>query len=223
MLFIRRSRQHVDAGDVRDHELADRLPDLQHTLELAIVALREGYLARVPPSEIRSRYRAVSAAYDAAIAACEAGHRIAVGPTEGLSRTRVIAARGRPAARAWRQVLERLRTARQEHLLDASPASGVLVPTCVRVSSRAALGPHIPGMDFDPAPPLGPLEQRTYGVDLAAVMEARVVPPRVVPPPRKPSIAIRPQVLPPQTVPGLAVPTQAPDAPEAERLSAGVA
>ena len=191
MLITRRARRHVDAGDVRDRKLADRLPELQHMLEHAIMALREGYLARMLPSETRSRYRAVSAAYDSAIAAGEADHRIATGPTDGLSRTRVIAARGRPAARASRQVLERLRTARQGHLLDASPASGVLVPTFVRVSSRAALGPHIPGMESDPVPPMGPLEQRTYGMDLTAVMEAGVLPPHVIPlsrrTPRRPS------------------------------------
>jgi hypothetical protein len=181
MVFTRRTRQLVDAGGVRDQELADRQPDLRRTLEHAIIALREGYLARMLPSEIRSRYGAVTAAYDSAIAAGEAGYRIATGPTEGLSRTRVIAARGRPAARASRQMLERLRTARQEHLLDASPASGVLVPTFVRASSRAALGPHVPGMESDPVPPMGPLEQRTYGVDLTAMMEARVLPPSVHP------------------------------------------
>ena len=181
MLFTRRTGQHAGAVDVCDQVLADRLPELLHVLEHAIMALREGYLARMLPSEIRCRYRPVSDSYDSAIAACEAGYRIATGPTEGLSRTRVIAAQGRPAARASRQVLERLRTARQEHLLDASPASGVLVPTFVRVSSRAAFGPHIPGMESDPVPPMGPLEQRTYGVDLTAVMEARVLPPRVIP------------------------------------------
>jgi hypothetical protein len=181
MLFTRRTGQHAGAVDVRDQELADRLPELQHALEHARAALREGYLAHMLPSDIRSQYRGVSAAYDSAITACEASYRIATGPTAGLSHTRVIAAKGRPAARASRQVFERLRTARQEHLLDASPASGVLVPTVVRVSSRAAFGPHIPGMASDPIPPIGPLEQRTYGVDLAAAMEARVLPPRVIP------------------------------------------
>jgi hypothetical protein len=180
-LFTRRTRRHAGAVDARDQEIADRLPQLQHELEHAKVALHDAYLARMLPSEIRSRYRGVSAAYDSAITACEAGYRIATGPLEGLSRTRVIAAHGRPAARASRQVLERLRTARQEHLLDASPASGVLVPTFVRVSSRAAFGPHIPGMESDPVPPMGPLEQRTYGVDLTAVLAARVLPPHVIP------------------------------------------
>ena len=181
MLITRQARQHAGDDDARDQELADRLPELQHVLEHAKAALSEGYLARMLPSEIRSRYRGVSAAYDSAITACEAGYRIATGPTDGLSRTRVIAAQGRPAARASRHVLERLRTARQEHLLDASPASGVLIPAFVRVSSRAALGPHIPGMESDPIPPMGPLEQRTYGVDLTAVLEARVLPPLGIP------------------------------------------
>lgn len=194
MLFTRRARRHVDAGDVRDRELADRLPDMQHTLEHAIMALREGYLARMLPSEIRSLYRAVSDSYDSAIAACEAEYRIATGPTEGLSRTRVIAARQRPAARASRQVLERLRTSRQEHLLVASPATGVLLPTSVRASSRAAYGPHIPGMESDPVPPMVPLEQRTYGVDLKALMEARVLPPRILPTAR-PRTAGRPSSI----------------------------
>lgn len=181
MLFTRGTRRHAGAIDVRDQELADRLPELQHVLEHALLALREGYLARMLPSEIRSRYGAVTSAYDSAIAAGEAGYRIATGPTEGLSRTRVIAAQGRPAARASRQMLERLRTARQGHLLDASPVSGVLLPTFVRVSSRAAFGPQIPGMEYDPVPPMGPLEQRTYGVDLTALLEARVLTPQVIP------------------------------------------
>jgi hypothetical protein len=180
-LFIRRSRQHAGAVGARDQELADGLPELQHELEHAKDALRERYLARRLPSEIRSQYRMVSAAYDRAIAASEAGYRIATGPTEGLPRMQVIAAQGRPAARASRQVLERLRTARQAHLLDASPASGVLVPAFVRVSSLAAFGPHIAGMQSDPIPPMGPLEQRTYGVDLTAVLESRSVRPRVIP------------------------------------------
>lgn len=167
MLRFRRSAQRMaDRGQAVDRELADRVLDLQHELDLATSALHHGYLARLLTSEIRSRYRAVSDAYDALIRAAEAGYRVAVGPTERLSHTRLIVARGRPAARAWRQVLERLRTARQQHLLDATPASGVLAPTCVRVSSLAALGPHIPWMDFDPLPPLGPTEQRTHGVDL---------------------------------------------------------
>lgn len=89
----------------------------------------------------------MSRTYAALVAAAEAGYRVAVGPTTNRSGTCVVIARGRPAPRAWLLALDRLRTARQKHLLEASHA--VRMPSSVRVSSLAALGPHNDGMDFD--------------------------------------------------------------------------
>lgn len=169
--FRRNPRQVPDTAELKDRELAARLPELEQRLRTATAALEEGCLAGVLPSDVRYRYHAVSDAYDAAVLAAEAGHRVAVGSTAGRPYTHVIAARRRPAALAARRVLEQLCTKRQGHLLDATLE--VRIPTSVRVSSLAALGPHIPGMHFDPAQPLGPSVQRTYGIDLAAAMDAR--------------------------------------------------
>lgn len=152
--FRRNPRQVPDTAELRDRELAARLPELEQRLRTATAALEEGCLAGVLPSDVRSRYHAVSDAYNAAVLAAEAGHRVAVGSTAGRPYTHVIAARRRPAALAARRVLEQLCTKRQGHLLDATLE--VRIPTSVRVSSLAALGPHIPDMHFDPAQPLGP-------------------------------------------------------------------
>jgi hypothetical protein len=63
--------------------------------------------------------------------------------------------------------LATLRTMRQWYLLDAPP--GVLLPNGVRITTRAALGPHVAGLDFDCETPDA---EHTSGVDLAAVVDA---------------------------------------------------
>lgn len=63
--------------------------------------------------------------------------------------------------------LSTLRTMRQWYLLDAPP--GVLLPNGVRITTRAALGPHVAGLDFDCETPDA---ARASGVDLAAAVDA---------------------------------------------------
>lgn len=50
---------------------------------------------------------------------------------------------------------------------------GVHIPTVVRVSSLAALGPRIPGMGAEPAGPVGAatVDEPRIGVDLAAIID----------------------------------------------------
>lgn len=147
----RSSRRVPDAGEVADRQLAARRPEHQQRLAVAVAALRQASLDRMAPAEIRARYRAVGDAFDAAIAAAEAGYRVALGRVDGLSHTQVIAARGRPGARACRRVLDQLRTARQQHLLSASPVWGGVLPDCERAAALSALGPFWPTIDYLPA------------------------------------------------------------------------
>jgi hypothetical protein len=55
---------------------------------------------------------------------------------------------------------------------------GVHLPTTVRIGSRAASGPHIAGIDYEPADPAAAtLHQPLIGVDLPAVVDGAGAPP----------------------------------------------
>lgn len=115
----------------------------------AEAALRHVHLEQLPLSELRARHAALGAALDAAVAAAAAvgaGHR---------------------------DELHRLRTQRELHTLAGLSTPGIRVATCPRASSRSAFGPLIAGMDFDPAPAMGPVDTRTYGLDLTACVDHR--------------------------------------------------
>jgi hypothetical protein len=107
-------------------------------------------LARRPVSEVRTAYRVVTGVCQEPLPAAPAHDKT------------------RPAAVT--KQLSRLRTLRQVHLLDA-PA-GALVPNSVRVTNRAALGPHVAGLDFDVEVAESPASPpRSYGVDLTAALD----------------------------------------------------
>lgn len=128
-------------------------PGGQRAVDAALAALDEARLEGRPQTEVRSRCKEVITAYDRAIAAAEVDLKAVLGPLDGLSRTRVIAARHRSAAQASQRVLERLRLARQRHLLTASPGCG---PSYADATSGGSLGPHWPQTDYLP-------EREVYG------------------------------------------------------------
>jgi len=125
-----------------------------------VVAEQEG--------ETHARFTAVSRTYDSSRLP-----RPAVGWRSARPRVGPAPASSSRAPRAWLLALDRLRTARQKPLLEASQA--VRMPSSVRVSSLAALGPHNGGMDFDPTPPLGPPRTRTCGLEMVAVLDSQAV------------------------------------------------
>lgn len=122
----------------------------QQAVESAIEALDEARLRGRSQSEVRTRCKDVIAAYDCAIAAAEADLKSVLGPLDGMSRTKVIAAKHTSAAQASQRVLDRLRLARQRHLLQASPACGPSYLDAAGASARGPLGPHWPETDYLP-------------------------------------------------------------------------
>lgn len=104
-------------------------------------------------------------------------------PTEPPPRRRLRrrqASRALPPARgAWAAELVRLRQIgvwlRRITLDDL----GTHVPTTVRVASRAATGPHIAGLEFEPADRTAGLHEPRIGVDLQAVVDGADRGPRV--------------------------------------------
>lgn len=114
----------------------------------ASAAFEHAGLEALPLSELRSRHAALRTALDAAVGAAGLGH--------GAE-------------------LERLRTQRELHTLAGLSTPGVHIPTCPRTSCLSALGPLIAGMSADPAPALGPLDTRAYGLDLGGCVGRRGV------------------------------------------------
>ncbi len=90
----------------------------------------EAERARVPIDALRTSYYAVSSAFRRAVVAS-------------------IVARGLRGTAMDRQIRE-LASLEQEHLLNAP--SGVIQTMDARPFSRAALGPDIAGMEYDPTP-----------------------------------------------------------------------
>lgn len=125
----------------------DRLHRAERDVALAVAALERGRRQRLALSELRRRDAAVTAALDVAV---------------GVART---------GGATLHQQLHRLRTQRELHVLAGGAAAGVRVPNCVRASSRAASGPQVAGMDFEPASASGPPDTRTYGLDLIAALD----------------------------------------------------
>lgn len=120
------------------------LDSARREIARATAELEHARLEALPLSELRSRHAALRAALDSAVAAAGAA-----GPGHGAE-------------------LERLRTQRELHTLAGLSTPGIHVPTCPRTSCRSALGPLIAGMSADPAPALGPMDTRAYGLDLTA-------------------------------------------------------
>jgi hypothetical protein len=127
----------------RDRAVLLRLSLLEQQLKEADAALDDACCA-TPPEEARARFSRVTRAYDALVAAAEAGYRVSVGPTAGQRRQRVLRARQQPEARRWLREVQRLRTARQEHLLR--PCLVTHEPVTVVAGSYQAYGPRIAGM-----------------------------------------------------------------------------
>lgn len=103
----------------------------------------------LPLPEIRARFEAVSDAYDAAITGAVGVERI------------------RPGTRTSR--ISELRELQQRHLLEAP--LGVRSIATVRPSSHAALGPHIPGIDFEPATGEDSGGKHRWGIDLSGSLK----------------------------------------------------
>ncbi|MFP5347334.1 MAG: hypothetical protein ACLGIA_09915 [Actinomycetes bacterium] len=129
-------------------------PTGKQGVEAAVVALDEARLAGRSQSEVRSRCKEVIAAYDRAIVSAEADLNALLGPIDGMSRTKVMAARHGSAAQASQRVLDRLRLARQRHLLTASPACGPSYADAA--TADTPLGPYWPQTDYLP-------EREVYG------------------------------------------------------------
>lgn len=127
----------------RDRAVLLRLPSLQRRLDGALTALQVA-CHDTPPDRAHARYVAVTQAYDDLVAAAEAGYRVAVGPTAGHARASVVRAREAAEPRRWSREVQRLRTARQQHLLR--PCLVVREPVTVTAGSYQALGPAIAGM-----------------------------------------------------------------------------
>jgi hypothetical protein len=127
----------------RDRAVLLRLPALRDRLDAAEVALTHA-CHDTPPEEARARFNQVTRGYDALLAAAEAGYRVAVGPTAGRRHHLVVAAREQAESRHWLREVQRLRTARQRHLLR--PCLVVQEPVTVTAPSDQADGPRIAGM-----------------------------------------------------------------------------
>jgi len=101
------------------------------TLDAARADLEFAEKSELPIDQVRAAYDKVSAAYRTAMVTCVAARHLR-GP-------------------AMQKQLRELITLEQEHLLNAP--SGVLQVMDARPVSREALGPHIPGMEYDPTAP----------------------------------------------------------------------
>ena len=149
-----RRRATRRSGDVRlqAHAAAEeKLAREGRKLDEALAAYAAARSGRCSVGRLRAAYSTAVQAYDRT--------------------TRAAAAVEQDHPRTVDQRLAGLGAAQQQFLLTGSYADGTLLPTYVRVSSRAATGPHIPGMDFEPRDPLGPVSERTIGVDLARVLD----------------------------------------------------
>lgn len=74
-----------------------------------------------------------------------------------------------PLARTWEEERDGLCTLRERYRLTAAGTPGVRQPAAVRPATRAALAPHIAGLEAEPvAPPPGRPE---IGVDLARALQ----------------------------------------------------
>jgi hypothetical protein len=140
---------------------ATRLAEQEVALDKAVTAYATARDGRAGVAALRATHLAAAEAYRAAIVAAQNAEGVAPG---------TVSAR-----------VGRLRTALQVHVLEATSASGIRVPTSVRVSSRAATGPRIAGMGFGFEDPYGPAATRTIGVNLSATSELPVDPPTETP------------------------------------------
>lgn len=73
-----------------------------------------------------------------------------------------------PAARSWAEERDRLSTLRECYRLTLAGTPGVRQPAAVRPVTRAALAPHIAGLEAEPATP--PPGRPAIGVDLAGAL-----------------------------------------------------
>lgn len=107
------------------------------------------------PLAVKGRPSALAAHYWRAVSRLRTWHYTAAGAYR-----RTILAAGdlerhelhRPGSAGDR--LRHFRTAEQRYLLEAIDCAGVLLPSCVRVSSRAATGLHFSGMALEPRDPV---------------------------------------------------------------------
>ena len=146
---MRHRRRSDRESAERYSKLAARLSHAEVARVAAQKALTAAQAAERPLSEIRSTY-----------------NTIAVVSQEPLPAEPALDRR-RPAHLT--RELSRLRTLRQFHLLDAP--RGVLAPASVRPTSRAATGPHVPGLDFGVAVPIDSPYERRWGVDLPRLLD----------------------------------------------------
>jgi hypothetical protein len=98
-------------------------------------------------SDVETR-RALHARIDAelarAITAASAIYERAFAAGGGMYR-----AEARPEVALWKRRLQTALTLRSQHQLQQIDDPGVVAPSSVRISNRAAYGPHQAGMDFD--------------------------------------------------------------------------
>lgn len=128
-----------------DQDSRERIAQKERALAAARQTYEQAQLTHRPLSEVRAALDALDAAY-----------------------TELIAETARHP-RTMRARTEQLRDEKQRLLLDAP--LGVLPPVTVRVASDAPLGPRIPGMNFDLDDPQGPPTERSWGIDMTAVLD----------------------------------------------------
>lgn len=107
------------------------LDEAMTSLDTARAELLKAERTQVSVDALRTSYYAVSRAFRKAVVASVSARRVR-GP-------------------AMDQQIRELVTLEQDHLLNAP--SGVLLMMTARPISRAALGPDISGMEYDPTPP----------------------------------------------------------------------
>ena len=122
------------------------LDEAMTELAAARADLAEVERAQAPIDALRTSYYAVSSAFRAAMVASIGARRL----------------RGT----AMEQQIRKLATLEQEHVLNAP--SGVLQTMTARPVSRAALGPDISGMEYDPTPAGDNAEHVFGGVEAQA-------------------------------------------------------
>ncbi|WP_146135312.1 hypothetical protein [Antricoccus suffuscus] len=118
------------------------LDEAMANLDTARADLAHAERLALPIGAVRAAYNKASAAYRSAVVASTAARHLR-GP-------------------AMQQQIRELSSLEQEHLLNAP--SGVLLTKEARPNSRAALGPDIAGMDYDPTP-AGDGAEHLFGSD----------------------------------------------------------
>ncbi|MBO0827805.1 MAG: hypothetical protein J2P24_08485, partial [Streptosporangiales bacterium] len=147
-----------------DRELARTYNDRLDAADAALDRLRAAAVRAKDAEQLRRLRLAAEEALLDAIHAAEAGVRAVAGPETYGDRIAFRKAHARPEVELWSQRLLDLRTRREALKLQNQTTLGTLVPGVVRVTSTAAKGPHVFGLEALP----GTLRE---GVDLGTVVD----------------------------------------------------